>query len=116
MQAIDSFVLLPRETLPRDQVSRSVLFQHQTQDKAATAATTVTTGAITQEANGCDEHKTDRSCGCDAGRTTDFERRYGDRSSHETWRQCYELTIAASTGHWVETWYADTTRSRIASG
>lgn len=48
MQAIDSFVLLPRETLPRDQVSRSVLFQHQTQDKAATAATTVTTGAITQ--------------------------------------------------------------------
>lgn len=48
MQTIDSVVLLPRETLPRDQVSRSVLFQHQTQNKAATTATTITTGAITQ--------------------------------------------------------------------
>lgn len=48
MQATYSTLLLPRETLPRDQVSCSILFQHQTQDKTAAIAAAVTTSATTQ--------------------------------------------------------------------
>jgi len=59
VQAADRTVLLPRETLPGDQVSRSVLLQHQAQDKAAA---TITTSATAQEANGCDEYEANWTC------------------------------------------------------
>jgi len=47
MQAVDSIVLLSRETLPRDQMSCSILFQYQTQDKTATVTAAATTSATT---------------------------------------------------------------------
>jgi len=48
MQAIDSIMLLSRETLPRDQMSCSILFQYQTQNKTATVAAAATTSTTAQ--------------------------------------------------------------------
>lgn len=48
LQTTDCVVLLSRETLPRNEVSRSILLQHQTQDKATTVAATITASTTAQ--------------------------------------------------------------------
>jgi hypothetical protein len=69
MQTVDSVVLLPRETLPRDQVSGAVLFEHQTQVETAAAAAATAAGAAAAKENGRDEHENfaagQRDSGCE---------------------------------------------------
>lgn len=48
MQTTDCVVLLSRETLSRNQVSRSILLQHQAQDQATTVAATITASTTAQ--------------------------------------------------------------------
>lgn len=48
MQAIDSFVLLPRKTLPRAQMYRTFLFADQAKIKTPTVAISFTTATIVE--------------------------------------------------------------------
>lgn len=61
LQAARCAVLLPREALPRGQVSGAVLFEYQVQDEAATAPAEVATGAAFTQTYGGDEHKNCRT-------------------------------------------------------
>lgn len=52
LQAAHRLVLLSRQTLPRNQVPSTVLFEHQAQTQTATVATTTATSAVAAKTNG----------------------------------------------------------------
>lgn len=76
LQAAHRIVLLPRQTLPGDQVPRTLLLQHQAQAEAAAAAAEAATGPAAEEADG--RHDEDGAHGQHpAGRQQRADERYG---------------------------------------
>lgn len=87
LQTADSVVLLPRQTLPRNEVPRTVLFEHQAQTQTTTITTAITTGTVVAKKDGRhdeDDAIGERYAGSSSERANGRRRRSG-RTVCRTW-------------------------------
>lgn len=124
-------VLLPCETLPRNQMSGAVLLQHQTQTQTTTASTATATGTTVAATYGGDEHEDSRA--------EQQHVRWQQRANERRWRAALGSArssqscqfdeqrwdnerkhdghpVATSAGNWVETRDTDAARECSAGG